>query len=207
MLSMRSLALLLPLLGVLSPVKAAPSNDTFGPIADSISPISFVGNIAPIQQTNFQGDTRIYMQQPDNSIVELNIDGPISTARLVGTMTLVPAAEVQFQSLIVAVTLDPGAFGVEAHVFFISPQNIVAEYMKMGNGNWQGGVSCSACIDRQGFAVQPGNRVLYAMSTQAPEGTGNFKLRVGFVSAGSPTTLSEAEFNPSTGWKLFQLQA
>ncbi|KAF7293075.1 hypothetical protein MIND_01206900 [Mycena indigotica] len=194
--------------GSLSSAHAAPSpKDSSSPTTDSIFPISFVGNIASLQQTNFAGDTRIYMQQPDNSITELNINGPLSSARLVGTMTLVPAAEVQFQSLIAAVSLDPGAFGVEAHVFFISPQNTLAEYFTANNQPWKGGVSCTTCIDRQGFAVQPGNRVLYAMSTQAPEGTGNFKLRVGFVSAGSPGTLSEAEFNPSTGWKLVQLQA
>ncbi|KAJ7050169.1 hypothetical protein C8F01DRAFT_1090335 [Mycena amicta] len=176
-------AALLSLLGVLVVVTAAP----VGPVADSIFPISFVGNISPIQQTNFAGDTRIYMQRPDNSIIEVAVGGPLSVGHVFSVETLVDAADVQFQTLIAAVTLNPAAFQTEVHIFYISSNNTIAEVWTL-NGVVMRGPTCSTCIDRQGFTVQPGNRVLYAMSTQAGESTGNVKLRVGFVSAGSPST-------------------
>ncbi|KAJ7897726.1 hypothetical protein B0H14DRAFT_3124610 [Mycena olivaceomarginata] len=53
---------------------------------------------------------------------------------------------------------------------------------------------CIKCLTTQGINVQNGSNVLYAMANTAFN-----QFRVGFVSAGQPTTVSEAE-NIGGGW-------
>ncbi|KAJ7769978.1 hypothetical protein B0H16DRAFT_1715613 [Mycena metata] len=173
-----------------------------GPSPDSI-PESFVGNIAAIQATNdLTGDTRIYFQNADNSIEEIGVTGPFTSGRLFGQGLHVPADEVQGNTLIAAVTID-GEHFQEIHLFFVSPANILSEYIFDTATGWRGGASCTDCITVNAYAVEPGNRVLYAMGNSASGSPAI--LRVGFVSAGAPTTLSEADYDPVNGWRLAQL--
>jgi hypothetical protein len=85
----------------------------------------------------------------------------------------------------------------------VSPTNILSEYIWTNAIGWHGGPSCTNCITRSGFVVQPGNKVLYAIANDAAGSLAT--LRVGFVSAGAPTTISEADFSPTKGWQVAQL--
>ncbi|KAJ6586320.1 hypothetical protein DFH09DRAFT_1143120 [Mycena vulgaris] len=164
---------------------------------DTGRPLTLVGNVAAVQATDLGGDTRLYYQNQDNSIQETSISGPFTSGTFEGTQVLIPANEVLPGTPIAAVTLNGNAFQ-EIHVFFVSPSNILSEYWWNGQ-TWFGGPSCgSDCITQNQFAVQPGSKLLYAMSsTGGPH-------RVGFVSAGNPGTLTEADITPS-GWQLAPL--
>lgn len=81
------------------------------------------------------------------------------------------------------------------HVFFFSRQNVVSEYM-WKNGAFVGGANCAECITVQGF-VATRNSFLYAL-----ENLSRPSLRVGFVSAGSPSTVTEAESSDDGRWQL-----
>ncbi|KAJ7196388.1 hypothetical protein GGX14DRAFT_574960 [Mycena pura] len=198
---------------------ASKSNRTH-PISADIVPVTFVGNVAPIQAPAFwtgalQGDTRIYYQNADGGIQATGISGPLTSGTFIFTQALVPASQVQGNTPIAAVTINEAAFqavrfrvhlahiGMQVHVFFVSPSNILSEYIFSEATGWRGGPSCTDCIDVQGFVVQSGNRVLYAMANE--EAGSLALLRVGFVSAGAPDTLSEADFDAQNGWRLAQM--
>ena len=85
----------------------------------------------------------------------------------------------------------------------MSPAQVLSEYIWTDALGWRGGPSCTVCITADTFSVQPNSKVLYAMGNNAVGNTAS--LRVGFVSAGAPTTLSEVDFTPAGGWKLVQL--
>jgi hypothetical protein len=71
-----------------------------------VVPVTFVGNIAAIQAPATGADTRIYYQNPDNSIQVMAVSGPFTTGRWFFSELVVPAAEVQLNTLISAVTID-----------------------------------------------------------------------------------------------------
>ncbi|KAJ7213620.1 hypothetical protein GGX14DRAFT_393104 [Mycena pura] len=119
----------------------AASTSKNGIAAPNIVPLSPVGNVAAVQGTN--GDTRLYSQNPDNTIQETAV-----------------------------------------------------------SSTFNGGGHFYPCA-RSGFVVQPGNKVLYAIANDAAGSPAT--LRVGFVSAGAPATISEADFSPAKGWQVAQL--
>jgi hypothetical protein len=89
-------------------------------------------------------------------------------------------------------------------VYFFSPANTLSEYIWQNGIGWQGGSTCTKCVDVFKFAVVPGSTALYAVSSG--NATSTAATRVGFINAGSPTTLTEAIWNPSTNWFLAGLQ-
>ncbi|KAJ7731542.1 hypothetical protein B0H16DRAFT_1733283 [Mycena metata] len=117
--------------------------------------------------------------------------------------TLVPAEQVQPHTLIAAVITD-GVDFTGTHIYFVSPDNILSEYINPG-GAWIGGPTCTTCIDGNRFAVQPGNSVFYALANNGPSESAF--IRVGFVSAGAPGALSEAVFTTANGWTLAQVSS
>ncbi|KAJ7862077.1 hypothetical protein B0H13DRAFT_1638869, partial [Mycena leptocephala] len=163
------------------------------------------GNVAAIQAPPAGGDTRLYFQAANNSIQQMAISGPFTSGHLYASRELVPANEVQANTLIAATTINGEDFQEVGfvHVFFISPSNVLSEYIFHPNTGWRGGPSCTECIDTSGYVVQPGNRVLYAMGNS--EAGSLALLRVGFVSAGAPDGLTEADYNLTNGWRLAQM--
>ncbi|KAJ7908911.1 hypothetical protein B0H13DRAFT_2015800 [Mycena leptocephala] len=131
------------------------------------------------------------------------ISGPFTSGRLYAGDELVPANEVQANTLIAATTINGKISRRWVHVFFISPSNVLSEYIFRPSTGWRGGSSCTECIDTSGFIVQPGNRVLYAMGNT--EAGSLALLRVGFVSAGAPDGLTEADYDLTNGWRLAQM--
>ncbi|KAJ6601797.1 hypothetical protein DFH09DRAFT_1125859 [Mycena vulgaris] len=172
------------------------------PVANTIVPVEFAGNAAAIQAPAFGEDTRIYYQADvSGGILELAVSGPATVGRAFSLQTLIPAAQVQPRTLIAAVITD-GIDFTGTHIYFVSPDNILSEYINPG-GAWIGGPNCTTCIDRNRFAVQPGNSVLYALANNGPNEPAF--IRVGFVSAGAPGALSEAVFTTANGWTLAQV--
>ena len=92
---------------------------------------------------------------------------------------------------------------LQIHLFFYSPNNLLSEYYYAvtsagGNNGWLGGPACTTCIQQSGFFGVNGSQVLYAFENPA-DGT----IRVGFISAGSPGTLSEAiKTTPNGVWSV-----
>ncbi|KAJ7765274.1 hypothetical protein B0H16DRAFT_1717819 [Mycena metata] len=167
-----------------------------------IIPVSFVGGAAAVQAINANGDSRIYYQDYDNSIQEIAVNGPLTTGRSTGSSLRVPANEVLAGTPIAATTIA-GNDLQQIHVYFLSPDYVLSEYA-FGGGIWQGGPNCTDCLTANGLVVQRGSEVLYALgSLQAPSGTAF--VRVGFVSAGAPSTLSEAVWSPGVDWQVAQL--
>ncbi|KAJ6551458.1 hypothetical protein B0H19DRAFT_1073158 [Mycena capillaripes] len=165
-----------------------------------VVPVFTSGNVAPLHSLIANNDTRLYHQNPDdNSIRVLEVTGAFTTGILFGSVELVPPGAAQPNTLIAAVAL--GLEFNEVHLYFISPSNILSEYIFTAASGWRGRPTCMECIDVNQFAVQSGNRVLYAMVNENATGS-TTKLRVGFVSAGSPTGLTEAVFDAVNGWQL-----
>ncbi|KAJ7892413.1 hypothetical protein B0H13DRAFT_1625594, partial [Mycena leptocephala] len=157
------------------------------------------GNVAAVQATN--GDTRLYSQNSNNTIQEIGVSSPFNGGgHSFGPDSLVPGAEALGGTPIAAAIVNGTGFQ-EIHFFFVSPTNILSEYIWADA--WRGGPSCTDCITRSGFVVQPGNKVLYAVANDAAGSPAT--LRVGFVSAGAPGTISEADFSPTKGWQVAQL--
>ncbi|KAF8896004.1 hypothetical protein BD779DRAFT_1466044 [Infundibulicybe gibba] len=164
--------------------------------AAELVPLSSVGGVGAVQTTT--SDTRLYYQNSDGSISEYGITNTFSAGRRSSNGVLVPAGQAQIGTPIVATTLGSADFK-EIHVYFFSPDNILSEWIWQPGG-WRGGPTCTDCLTVSKFPVSPGSKILYAM--QNPSATGS--LRVGFVSAKFPGTLSEADKSGS-GWQLAPL--
>ncbi|KAJ7107495.1 hypothetical protein C8R44DRAFT_885490 [Mycena epipterygia] len=204
--SMLKLALIsIPFLcsSALALATAAAFTSKNGIAAPEVVPVSTVGNVAAVQGTVL-GDTRLFFQNPDNSIQQLDLNSPFNGGgHFQNSAVLVPANEVLANTPIAAVTIN-GTDLQEIHLFFVSPSNVLSEYIwTTSSSNWHGGPSCTTCITTIGFVVQPGSKVLYVMANDAVGSPAT--LRVGFVSAGAPGTFSEADFSPAKGWQLAQL--
>ncbi|KAF7352254.1 hypothetical protein MVEN_01189100 [Mycena venus] len=171
-----------------------PSTETNG--------FNYFGAIAAVQVVPSNGQTRLYFQNSDNSIQETAVTAPFVVGNNGGSDLLVPAQQV-LQGTPIAATLVDASFS-EIHVYFFSPSNILSEYIYSdAAAAWRGGASCSDCIDRLNIAVQPGSRMLYAMGSTA---LSNGRLRVGFVSAETPGTVTEADYANGAGWRFTPLQ-
>ncbi|KAJ7243540.1 hypothetical protein C8J57DRAFT_1726018 [Mycena rebaudengoi] len=143
-------------------------------------PLTFVGNVAAVA-TNAAGSTRIYYQNPDNSIQESIINGPFVVGTFAASTLLVPADEVLCGTPIVATTIGNNGFPIRVFfpLHFGQPSQVVPVYaysLKM---------------------------LLYALADSTPGSS--HPLRVGFVSAGQPGTLTEADYIPGKGWQLASL--
>jgi hypothetical protein len=68
-----------------------------------------VGNVAAVQATDVGGDTRLYYQNPDNSIQQATISGPFAIGTFEGIGLLVPASEALLGTHIAATTLNGNA--------------------------------------------------------------------------------------------------
>ncbi|KAJ7635781.1 hypothetical protein DFH06DRAFT_1139320 [Mycena polygramma] len=175
---------------------------TVGPGPD-FRPVSFTGNVAAVQATGLGGDTRIFYQNADNSIQQIGINGPFTVGAFTGGGVLVPANQVLPGTPIAATLINGDAFQ-EMHLFFISPNNTLSSYIwQNATKVFRGGPSCWDCLTASQFAVQPGSKVLYVMGNSA-EGS-NAVLRVGFISAGQPGTLTEVDWTAAKGWQQASL--
>jgi len=85
-------------------------------------------------------------------------------------------------------------------VFFFSKDYILSEWIWTSDLGTRGGDACPECITHNGFAVVPGSQALYAMINPSAPAS---KVRVGFISPGSPGTITEATLNGNTNkWSL-----
>ena len=97
--------------------------------------------------------------------------------------------------------MGPNPFS-QAHVFYYAPDNLLSEYYWSASlsPNWQSGPDCTACIQQAGFFGVNGSQVLYTFVDP------DENLRVGFISAGNPETLSEAIGQTTNGgWSVAAL--
>ncbi|KAF8205948.1 hypothetical protein K438DRAFT_1963733 [Mycena galopus ATCC 62051] len=117
---------------------------------------------------------------------------------------LVPAGEVVLGMPIAAIVSTTTTFN-RIRLYFVSPFNILSEYIfDIGTG-WHGGPSCVDCITVEDFVVNPGNHVLYAMWNTVPTPENPITIWVGFTSAGAPDGLTEAEWDNMHTWRLAEL--
>ncbi|KAJ7897725.1 hypothetical protein B0H14DRAFT_2676651 [Mycena olivaceomarginata] len=187
---------LLTVLYIFTAIRAGPlfGNSTAVLPSPNLVPIAPLGNVAAVQITT--GDTRIYYQDSTGAIVQGVITGPFlsggkATAPAGGVH--IPASEVLLYTPIVAITANTATY-TGVRVYFLSPEHVLSEYIWAPATGFIGGPSCIKCLTTQGINVQNGSNVLYAMAN-----TAFTQFRVGFVSAGQPTTVSEAE-NLGGGW-------
>ncbi|KAJ7728387.1 hypothetical protein B0H16DRAFT_1330984 [Mycena metata] len=156
-----------------------------------------MGDIVAIQAGN--GDTRLFFQDSTGDILEWGVTGVFTTGHNEGSSVLVPANEVLPHTPIVAITANTAAY-TAVRLYFLSPDYILSEYIwpttiATSRIGFMGGPSCTACLTAQGI-VASSSEVLYAMANAAFN-----QFRVGFISPGEPTTLSEAE-NLGSGWQV-----
>ncbi|THU88098.1 hypothetical protein K435DRAFT_842288 [Dendrothele bispora CBS 962.96] len=169
--------------------------------AANFFPVDAVGDIAAVRDDLGKGATHIYYQARNGSIVRLYTstafvqNGPQDR----GSHTeVVPANEVMYGTPITAATLwTPAGDFNGNHVYYYSRDGILSEYI---NNIQAHGPSCTQCITNQRFGVVNGSVALYAFADNKTPG---MLLRVGFESAGSPGTITEATFNNNTQkWSL-----
>ncbi|KAJ4477483.1 hypothetical protein J3R30DRAFT_224395 [Lentinula aciculospora] len=166
--------------------------------ADAVVPISGT-NMGAVQLPD--GNTRVYYQDGNNgSIVQLVISDAFNVGNFKSSNVWVPSSQVRENSPVAVSLVANGNTFVQIHVFFFSRENILSEYYWKGNGP-QGGAGCSDCVTSKGFVGVADSQMLYAMASSA---TSPPTLRVGFVSAGAPNTISEA-VNDGSGWSVASL--
>ncbi|KAF7342400.1 hypothetical protein MVEN_01829000 [Mycena venus] len=97
-------------------------NRAVPPSTPETRPVTFVGNVAAVQATALGGDTRLYYQNPDNSIQETAISGPfaVGTSVFQASGLRIPANETLPGTPIAAVTFNGNSFQ-QIHVYFVSP--------------------------------------------------------------------------------------
>ncbi|KAF7351998.1 hypothetical protein MVEN_01162000 [Mycena venus] len=158
----------------------------------NLVPIAHMGNVASVQITT--GDTRIFFQDSTGAITSGRITAPILGGGTYAPIrAFIPASEVLPNTPIVTITANTATY-TGIRVYFFSPENVLSEYIWAPTTGFSGGPSCTKCLTAQGIVVQNGSEVLYAMVNTAFN-----QFRVGFVSAGQPATISEAE-NLGGGW-------
>ncbi|KAJ7736700.1 hypothetical protein B0H16DRAFT_1695337 [Mycena metata] len=172
-----------------------PENSTSVAPSPDLFPISAVGNIAAVQ-LSATADTRIFFQDSTGAIME----GGVTAGKDLGTSVLVPANQVLPFTPIFAIN-DPTATSYLIRLYFFSPENTLSEYIypttiPQNTNGFMGGPSCTACLTTQGIVGRSGSQVLYALANPAFT-----QFRVGFISAGQPTTVSEA-VNTGAGWQV-----
>ncbi|KAJ7896831.1 hypothetical protein B0H13DRAFT_1884895 [Mycena leptocephala] len=180
---------LLTVLSIFTAVRASalPGNSTAGVLSPDLFPIAPMGNVAAVQITT--GDTRIFFQDSTGAIIIGGVSAPfLSGGRNGGNSVLVPAGEVLPHTPIIAITANTATY-TGARLYFLSRSNVLSEYIypatiAQNTGGFMGGASCTACLTMQGIVTSSTSPVLYAMANPAFN-----QFRVGFVSAGQPTTI------------------
>ncbi|KAJ7026372.1 hypothetical protein C8F04DRAFT_1238657 [Mycena alexandri] len=153
-------------------------------------PLAPMGNVAAVQIPN--GDTRVFFQDATGNIVIARVTQPLlSGGTYIPIESVVPAREVLPSTPIVAIAANTATW-TAMRIYFLSPANVLSEFTWVPGG-FSGGPSCATCLTAQGIVVA-NSKVLYAMANTAFN-----QFRVGFVSAGQPTTISEAE-NLAGSW-------
>ncbi|KAJ3932647.1 MAG: hypothetical protein NXY57DRAFT_96388 [Lentinula lateritia] len=166
---------------------------------DAVVPVSGT-NMGSIQLPN--GDTRLYYQDQHNgSIIEMVISNAFTIGVFEESAVLVPASQVRSNSPVAVSLVADGDTFVQVHTFFFSPENVLSQYYWDDVLGIQGGANCLTCVTNKGFVGVAGSQMLYAMASSA---TSPPTLRVGFVSAGAPNTISEA-VNTGSGWSVASL--
>ncbi|KAF5345433.1 hypothetical protein D9758_013638 [Tetrapyrgos nigripes] len=168
--------------------------------ASNLHPVSIVGDATAVANELNHG-TRIYYQPPGGGISQICTNEAFAAG---GDTTcdasVVPSQYVLPGTPIVATTAltNGGAFD-EIHVFFLSPDYILSEWRWTSAGGPRFGDGCPNCVTHSAFGAVNGSEVLYAIQSSRPA----TKLRVGFVSVASPTTITEATWNFNTNvWSL-----
>jgi len=169
-------------------------------------PFRSLGGIAAVIRS--PTETQIYYQNPDGGIWAYDSMGSntFTNSHIFFNDPLVPAEEVMEGTPIEAVQMNFADGSFTIHVFFISPTLTLSEWRfdfdptSSANTGWFHGPSCVTCITNAGFVVADGPKLAYFLA-DAPTNL----VRVGFVSAGAPGTLSEAVLDASGEWKLTQI--
>ncbi|KAK7027984.1 hypothetical protein VNI00_015070 [Paramarasmius palmivorus] len=125
---------------------------------------------------------------------------PASTTN--GFSAVVPGSQVLWGTPIAVAqrASQPNEMG-ELGLYFFSQNRTLNEYRYTQNTvpPWNGGPTCETCIDKQNYVVEQNSNILYAMGSVS--GNAKVGVRVGFISADHPDTLSEA--NRAAGvWSL-----
>ncbi|KAJ3787906.1 hypothetical protein GGU11DRAFT_760537 [Lentinula aff. detonsa] len=150
------------------------------------------------------GDTRLYYQDRNNgSIIEVVISNAFTIGVYETSLVLVPSSQVRSNSPVAVSLVADGDTFLQVHTFFFSPENVLSQYYWETGVGIQGGADCLTCVTSKGFVGVAGSQMLYAMASSA---TSPPTLRVGFVSAGSPNTISEA-VNTGSGWSVASLSS
>ncbi|KAJ7875194.1 hypothetical protein B0H13DRAFT_2037351 [Mycena leptocephala] len=154
-----------------------------------------MGNVAAVQ-LSASADTRIFFQDSTGAIIE----GGVTAGKNIGNNLLVPANQVLPHTPIFAINA-PTAASYMIRLYFFSPENVLSEYIypttiAQNTNGFMGGPSCTVCLTTQGIVGSSTSQVLYAMANPAFT-----QFRVGFISAGQPTTVSEAT-NVGGGWQV-----
>ncbi|KAF9061822.1 hypothetical protein BDP27DRAFT_1485461 [Rhodocollybia butyracea] len=193
MLFVQSLLLSLPFVAMVL------ASDLSADGTNSVVPISG-NNMAAAQVTT--GDTRIYYQGSNNDTInQIAVSNAFTIGHFESVGVIVPADEVRFNTPIAVAAPAQDSFLV-LHIFFFSPDNVLSEYHWEPTANaFEGGPTCTTCVTNEGFVGVAGSQMLYAMVNTA---TTPAVLRVGFVSAGSPGTISEA-VKTGGSWSLASL--
>ncbi|KAE9394680.1 hypothetical protein BT96DRAFT_923360 [Gymnopus androsaceus JB14] len=166
---------------------------------NAVIPISGtnMGAIAPLPD----GATWFFYQDTsNNSIIAVHISNALAAGgTLVSEQIFVPGSEVRsYSPIAVSGAVDSAGTGwQEIHVFFYSPDNVLSEYYNIHEVGVQGGPTCTTCVTNEGFVGAPDSQMLYTIETDT-------EVRVGFVSAGAPDTVSEAA-NSGNGWSVASL--
>ncbi|KAJ7736241.1 hypothetical protein DFH07DRAFT_698404, partial [Mycena maculata] len=120
------------------------------------------GNVAAVQITT--GDTRIYFQDSTGAINDGRVTSPLlSGGTYTGNAPLIPASEVLPYTPIVAITANTATY-TGIRIYFLSPENVLSEYIWAPTVGYIGGPSCTECLTAQGIVVENGSPVLYAMA-------------------------------------------
>ncbi|KAF7347957.1 hypothetical protein MSAN_01747800 [Mycena sanguinolenta] len=192
---------MLLLLGIVAALASSTIARAAVPTPD-FSKIFPAGPIAVVQVPS--GDTRLFFQSSNASIELISINGPFLTGTIYDREMLVPAGEAVLGTPIAVVASTTTTFN-GIRLYFVSPSNILSEYIFDINTGWSGGPSCVDCMTVENFVVNPGNHVLYAMWNTAPTAENPITIRVGFTGAGAPEGLTEAEWDDVHGWRLAEL--
>ena len=184
------------------------------PDAASLTP---VGGVAPAPIDS--GLSEYYYQVSSGAIVGVTATGPFENSSsitsapftrvapgqaLFGTPIATcyssTAGATEYTNVRACETVNGCSSIFQLHVFYFAPDNLLSEFSWTPSTGLQSGSGCTSCVQQAGFFGVNGSQVLYAYEN-SPAGT----VRVGFISAGSPQTLSEAVQSPNAAWSLTTL--
>ncbi|KAF9061827.1 hypothetical protein BDP27DRAFT_1428588 [Rhodocollybia butyracea] len=172
MLFVKKVFLAIPLLAT------ALASDLSTDSTNSVVPVS--GKVMVAAQAT-SGDTRIYYQANNGSIVQIAVSNAFTVGQFESTHIEVPPDEVRYNTLLLSQLPPKLPSSWSLHIFFFSPDNILSEYFFNGS-SFEGGPTCATCITNEGFVGAEGSQML----------------------AGSPETISEA-VNTGSGWSVASL--